>query len=141
MGKKKSKIKVVLDTNVLVSALLFKKETSKIVALWKSGKIVPVLSKEIFDEFKRVLEYPKFALTKNEISHLILEEVLPFFEVIEVKTSIKGICKDLDDDKFISCALSAKARFVVSGDKDLWSLKSFKSVRIIRPSDLLDIFL
>jgi putative PIN family toxin of toxin-antitoxin system len=139
MGKKKSKIKVVLDTNVLVSALLFKKETAKIVDLWKSGKIIPIFSKETFDEFKRVLEYPKFALTKDEIGHLILEEVLPFFEVIEVKSSIKAICKDPDDHKFISCALSAKARFVVSGDKDLYSLKSFESVRIIRPSDLLDL--
>ena len=140
MGKKKGKIKVVLDTNVLVSALLFKKETSKIVDLWKSRKIIPVVSMETFDEFRKVLEYPRFALSKDELHIIIYKEVLPFFEVIEIKKAVKGGCKDPDDDKFLSCALSAKAKFIVSGDKDLHRLQIYKSVRIINPSDLLNIF-
>ena len=140
MGKKE-KIRVVLDTNVLVSALLFKKETSKIVDLWKSKKIIPVVSIETFDEFRKVLGYPRFSLSKVEIHMIIYKEVLPFFEVVETKKDVKGVCKDPDDDKFLSCALSAKAKFIVSGDKDLHSLQMYKSVRIIYPSDLLDIFL
>jgi len=140
MGKKQGKIKVVLDTNVLVSALLFKKETSKIVDLWKSRKIIPVVSMETFDEFRKVLEYPKFALSKDEMHIIIYKEVLPFFEVIEIKKSVKGVCKDPDDDKFLSCALSAKAKSIVSGDKDLHRLQMYKSVRIIGPMDLLNIF-
>jgi len=140
MGKKKSRVKVVLDTNVLVSALLFRKETSKIVDLWKNMKIIPVLSKETFDEFKRVLEYPKFSLTNDEIKSIIYEEVFPFFEVIESKSRIEGVCKDPDDDKFISCAISAGADFIVSGDADLCNLKNYKSVRIIKPLNLLNIF-
>jgi uncharacterized protein len=140
MGEKKGKIKVILNTNVLVSALLFKKETSKIVGLWKSGKILPAVSKETFDEFRKVLEYPRFALSKDEIHMIIYKEVLPFFEVVEIKKRVKGICKDPDDDKFLSCALSAKAKFIVSGDKDLRRLQTYKSVRIISPLDLLNIF-
>jgi putative toxin-antitoxin system toxin component, PIN family len=65
MGKRKNKIKVVLDTNVLVSALLFREETSKIVDLWKSRKIIPVFSKETFEEFKTVLGYPKLLTHKR----------------------------------------------------------------------------
>jgi putative PIN family toxin of toxin-antitoxin system len=140
MGKKKGKIKVVLDTNVLVLALLFKKETSKIVDLWKSRKIIPVVSVETFDEFRKVLEYPRFALSKDEIHVIIYKEVLPFFEVAETIRDVKGVCNDPDDDKFLSCALSAKAKFIVSGDKDLQRLQSYKSVIITNPSDLLNIF-
>jgi putative PIN family toxin of toxin-antitoxin system len=140
MGKKKGKIKVVLDTNVLVSALLFKKETSKIGDLWKSRKIIPVVSVETFDEFRKVLEYPRFALSNDEIHVIIYKEVLPFFEVVETIRDVKGVCKDPDDDKFLSCALSAKAKFIVSGDKDLQRLQNYKSLIIINPSDLLNIF-
>ena len=140
MGKKKGKIKVVLDTNVLVSALLFKKETSKIVDLWKSSEIIPVVSMETFDEFRKVLEYPRFALSKDEIHVIIYKEVLPFFEVVEITKAVKDVCKDPDDDKFLSCALSAKIKFIVSGDKDLHRLQMYKSVRIINPSDLLNMF-
>ncbi len=68
MGKKPKKIiRVVLDTNVLISALLFKGELSRIVGLWQKGKIVPVISKETFSELKTVLEYPKFSLSGAEI--------------------------------------------------------------------------
>ena len=56
MGKKPKKIvRMVLDTNILISALLFKGELSRMVELWQTGKIVPILSKETFDELKTVL--------------------------------------------------------------------------------------
>ena len=141
MGKKESTAKkVVLDTNILVSALLFKGELAGIVDLWKTGKIVPMLSKEMFVEFRTVLEYPKFSLTWQEIKVIIEEEVLPYFEVIEVTENIKGICRDVDDDKFIACAVSASADFIVTGDKDLLDLGKYKSVKIISASVLLKMF-
>ena len=138
MGKKEKTIgRVVLDSNILVSALLFQAELAGIVDLWKKGRIIPVLSKETFTEFKAVLEYPKFSLTQQEIKVIIEEEVLPYFEVIEVTDNIKGICRDVDDDKFIACAVSASADFIVTGDKDLLDLGKYKSVKIISASVLL----
>ena len=75
MGKKeKPIIKVVLDTNVLISSILFKGELSRIVDLWKRGKIIPVISRETFSELRTVLEYPKFRLTRGEIKEIIEEE-------------------------------------------------------------------
>ncbi len=63
MGKEKEKIKrVVLDTNILISALIFRREVSRLAEFWKSGKIVPLISKATFKEFKDVLAYPKFSL-------------------------------------------------------------------------------
>lgn len=138
MGKKeKTIIKVVLDTNVLISSILFKGELSRIVDLWKRGKIIPVISRETFNELRTVLEYPKFRLTRSEIKGIIEEEVLPFFEIVEITSEVSGVCKDPDDDKFISCALSASANFIVSGDKDLCDVVIYKSIKIIKASHLL----
>ncbi len=141
MGKKPKKIiRVVLDTNVLISALLFKGELSRIVGLWQKGKIVPVISKETFDELRTVLEYPKFSLSRSEIKSLIEHDILPFFEVVNVSKHVKGACRDPGDDKFISCAISASADCIVTGDKDLSDLKIYQSIRIIHASDFIKMF-
>jgi putative PIN family toxin of toxin-antitoxin system len=71
---------------------------------------------------------------------LIEEEVLPFFEIIEIADKVRGICRDSDDDMVIACAVAAKADFIVSGDKDLLVIKKYKSVRIINALDLLRMF-
>lgn len=134
--KKKITPKVVLDTNVLVSALLFKGSLSKMVDLWKAGRIKPVFSQATFQELKKVLTYPKFALTPKEILILLEEEVLPYFEVVKVIKEVKGICRDPEDDKFLSCALASGAAFVVTGDEDLLCLKQFETAKIIKPVEL-----
>ncbi len=142
MGKKEKQVKrVVLDTSVLISALLFRGNLSKIVVLWQKGKIIPVVSKETFNELRTVLEYPKFSLTQEEIESIIENEFLPYFEIVEVTKDIKGVCRDPEDDKFISCAASASADYIVSGDKDLYTLKRYKSIKIITAPDFLKMFI
>jgi putative PIN family toxin of toxin-antitoxin system len=66
-------VRVVLDTNAVVSALLFSGVSSKLVSLWQEGLITPLLSRQILDEYLRVLSYPKFALSEEEIKELIQE--------------------------------------------------------------------
>jgi uncharacterized protein len=141
VGKKEKQVKrVVLDTNVLISALLFRGGLSKIVGLWQKGKIIPVISKETFSEFVTVLEYPKFSLTQEETDSIIKYEILPYFEIVEVVKDVKGIGRDPEDDKFISCAFSGSADYIVSGDKDLFDLKQYKSIKIIKASDFLKMY-
>ncbi len=138
MGEKGKKIRrVVLDTSVLISALLFEGELSKLVVQWQMGVFTPVISKETFEELETVLSYPKFHLSDREKRLILAEEILPFFEVVEVKKKIRGICRDPADDKFISCALSAGADVIVTGDKDLLAVKKHKSVRIVSAGDFL----
>ena len=138
MGKKQEKVeRVVVDTNVLISALLFKGALSRFVELWQKGKIVPVISKKIFEELRVVLEYPKFSFSKDELKSIIEHEILPYFEIVEVKEEVKGVCRDPEDDKFIWCALSASADYIVSGDKDLCDLKQYGPIKIVRASDFL----
>ncbi|HME45296.1 MAG TPA: putative toxin-antitoxin system toxin component, PIN family [Syntrophorhabdales bacterium] len=137
MGAKKKALRVVLDTNVLLSALILKGKLSRLVDLWRSGRITPVLSRETFDEFRRVLEYPKFSLSTSEVQGILQEEILPFFEVVERVDLVSGICRDPEDDTFLACAASAEVAFLVSADKDLCSLGKFGRVRIITPEQLL----
>ena len=141
MGKKKKGVtRVVLDTNVLVSALLFKGKISRFVALWQEGMLAPLLSKETFGELKKVLTYPKFGLDQEEIGGILEDEVLPFFEIVDSVEPIKGVCPDPEDDPFIACAVSGGAEFVVTGDAQLVGLRRYKTVRFVTPSEFLKRF-
>ena len=132
MGQKqRTVIRAVLDTNVLVSALLFSGETGNIVSSWKARKFLPVFSHDTFDEFRRVLAYTKFSLTPREIDALLQNEVLPFCEVVDIEDEIIGVCRDRADDKFLSCAVAAKADYIISGDKDLIVLGNFRNIPIM----------
>jgi len=138
MGTKaKKSLKLILDTNVLISSLLFRGELSVLVPMWKDRAFIPIFSKETFAEFKSVLAYPKFKLTQDEIDRIIQEEVLPYFEVVDFTHPVFGVCKDRHDDKFLSCAVSERADMLVSGDRALYQLKKFKSVKIVSTAAFL----
>jgi putative PIN family toxin of toxin-antitoxin system len=134
-AKKKTKVRIVLDTNILISALLFEGELSKIVDLCKNGTITPVFSRETFKEFKQVLAYPKFVLSQDEIEVLIEEEILPFSEVTNITEEVRGVCRAPDDDKFLSCAVSTTADLIISGDSHLLKIKEFKRIPIMKVSE------
>ncbi len=123
--------RVVLDTNVLVSALLFGGRLDALIGRWKSGELIPLFSRATFAEFRRVLAYPRFGLTGPEINVLIEEEILPWCEVVETGEEIRGVCRDPGDDIFLSCAVAAGADAIVSGDRDLLDLGAFRGIPIL----------
>ena len=130
-------MRVVLDTNAIVSALLFSGISSELVSLWQGGLITLLLSREILDEYLRVFSYPKFELTEEEIKELIQEEILPYAEVVKPKRRLRVVQRDPSDDKFIECAVAGKARVIISGDKDLLSLGRYRQIRILSPAKFL----
>jgi len=132
-------IRAVLDTNVLLSALLFGGRLERLRRAWRAGRVRPVLSRETADELLRVMAYPKFRLTKIEIAFLFEAELLPFAEVVELPASEarRRWCRDPDDDKFIRCAMAGKCARLVSGDDDLLSLKRVGKVTILSPAEFL----
>ena len=130
-------VKVVVDTNVLVSALLFGGKPGKLIPLWQRGRIRPLASKEIIDEYLRVFTYPKFKLSEEDVNFLLYHEILPHFEVIEAEPGPRIIRKDPEDDKFIRCALAGKAKLIISGDKHLLARQSYQKVKILSPVDFL----
>ena len=123
--------RVVLDTNVLVSALLFGGRLDALIGRWKSGDLIPLFSRATFAEFRRVLAYPRFGLTGPEINALIEEEILAWCEVVETGEEIRGVCRDPGDDIFLSCAVAAGADAIVSGDRDLLDLGAFRGIPIL----------
>ena len=137
MGKIK-KIRAVIDTNVIVSAILFGGMPGKLISLWKSGRITPLATKDMIDEYLKVLAYPKFKLSENEISYIFYNEILPYFKIVVPKPGRAIIQEDPSDDKFIHCAQSGKASLIISGDQHLLNLKSYGKIKILTPSRFLN---
>ncbi|MBI2361724.1 MAG: putative toxin-antitoxin system toxin component, PIN family [Deltaproteobacteria bacterium] len=130
-------MRVVLDTNVLVSALLFMGTASEIVPLWQKGAITVLLSRDILEEYLRVLSYPKFQLSEAEIKALMEEELLPFVTAVKPKRRLSVVKRDPSDNKFLECALAGRARVIISGDEDLLSIGHYRRVHIQTPAQFL----
>lgn len=130
-------IRAVIDTNVVVSALLFGGKPGLLVPLWKTGQIQPMACKEIIDEYISVFTYPKFALSEEEINFLVYNEILPHFDIITIKAGRAIIKEDPSDDKFIHCAEAGNADIVISGDDHLIHLRQYHGVRILTPVQVL----
>ncbi|HSE90202.1 MAG TPA: putative toxin-antitoxin system toxin component, PIN family [Candidatus Binatia bacterium] len=131
-------MRVVLDTNVVVSALLFTGISSKLVPLWQGGVITALVSRSILEEYLRVLSYPKFKLSEGDIKGLIQEELLPYVEVVKPGRRLRVVDRDPSDDKFVECAVAGKARVIISGDKDLLSIGRYRKTLIQSPAQFLE---
>lgn len=120
------KPRVVLDTNCLVSALLFSKQPlAWLRHSWQNGDIIPLASKETVSELIRVLAYPKFKLTREE-QELLLADFLPYVETVKVSKVPEGlpIIRDAKDQMFLNLAVVAKADVLVSGDEDILTIQA-----------------
>jgi len=130
-------IKVVLDTNVFVSSF-FGGNPRKVVDLWKSDQLTLCLSKPIIDEYVAVLQ--RIGLTnERELRELLSLFAHGFHSIFTAKTpELHLVEEDPDDDKFIECAVSLNADFIVSGDKALLSIRDYMGIRILTPKEFLD---
>jgi putative PIN family toxin of toxin-antitoxin system len=132
-------MRVVLDTNVLVSALLFPAGSlSWLREQWQSRVVLPLVSHATTAELTRVLSYPKFRLTDDEREDL-LADYLPWCETVIVsKPPAVPECRDFSDRPFLELALAGKADALVTGDDDLLALASVFSVPILTPNATRD---
>jgi uncharacterized protein len=121
----------------VISALLFSGTASRLVSLWQSRRISVLISGEILKEYLRVLAYPKFQLSGQEIRQLVEEELLPFVDTIRVRRRLTVVRRDPHDDKFLECAVAGHARYLVTGDQDLRELDSFRGITILTVGEFL----
>ena len=121
-------MKIVIDTNVFISAVFFGGSPFKVLQSVISKQNDAYISPEIWDEYNDVIE----RMTKKYPSRLKQQ-----FKVI-IPSSEISICRDPDDDKFISCAIDAECMYIVSGDDDLLSLGNVEDVTICTPSEFLN---
>jgi putative PIN family toxin of toxin-antitoxin system len=116
--------RVVLDTNVVLSALLFSGGPAARVRVgWQGGRFVPLASKATAQELVRVLSYPKFKMSAAEQEEL-LADLMPWVEAVRVPDPPPAVpaCRDPSDLPFLHLAVAGKARALVSGDRDLLAL-------------------
>jgi putative PIN family toxin of toxin-antitoxin system len=117
-------LRVVLDTNVVLSALVFGGgKAGQIRRAWQTGLIAPLGSPATVQELLRVLAYPKFRLSTDE-QHELLGDFLPFVETVRIPTPPPAVpaCRDPMDTPFLHLAVAGRADVLVSGDLDLLAL-------------------
>lgn len=117
-------LRVVLDTNVVLSALVFNSPTSRqLRQAWQSGRLHPCACTATIQELMRVLAYPKFKLAAADQREL-LADFVPFVQVVRMPDPPPAVprCRDPHDEVFMQLALAAGADALVSGDLDLLSL-------------------
>lgn len=130
--------RVVLDTNVLLSALVFTHGRTRAVReAWQAGRCEPLVSKATVDELIRVLGHPKFKLVADEQRDL-LADYLPYCRTVAIPVKLPRTppCRDFDLP-FLQLAMAGKADFLITGDRDLLDIKS----RLICPIVSLEAFL
>jgi putative PIN family toxin of toxin-antitoxin system len=131
MGKK-----VVLDTNVFVSALGWKGASREIFEDCIGGNLELFISVEIFAEMKRVLNYPKFKFSQEEINEF-LDQILEAGNLVETKVKVEKIKDDPSDNKFLECAVTVDADYIISRDPHILKIKEFEGIKIMSPEDFI----
>ena len=135
-------MRAVIDTNVLVAALLWRGAPHALLEHVRTGMVAMVSSPALLAELADVLGRAKFdsildqTHTSRERS---LSQLRQLAEVVEPPPLSQPVCRDPDDDQVLALAIAAKAELIVSGDKDLLSLGHFESVPILAPAQALDL--
>lgn len=132
--------RLVLDTNVVLSALLFPSgNLSWMRRAWMSDQLVPLVSRPTTTELLRVLCYPKFGLDDEEREDL-LADYLPWCEAVAVSGTLTvPVCRDPHELPFLELALYANADALVTGDRDLRSLAFSFSIPLVTANEARDL--
>jgi len=130
-------VRVVIDTNVLISATFWTGKPKHLLNKVRQGEITFLTSDILLNELREVLvrKDKPFKLSKREAEQIVTE-TRNLAEIIEIKHKI-AVCKDEMDNRVLECAKDGKASFVISGDQHLLDLKSFRGVRIMTVSEFL----
>lgn len=127
--------KTVIDTNIYISAIFWGGKPREIIELGRSGNIWIFTSTEIEDEIDEKLRL-KFNLDADEAEKILLD-FSTFTLPVKTTRRIMAVADDPDDDKFIECAISCGADYIVSGDRHLLALKECEGIRIMNAADFL----
>ena len=130
-------MRIVLDTNVLMSGIFFSGPPYRILQAWRDGRVQICISPEIFEEYLAVAERLGEQFPSVEIAP-ILGLLAIETELCEAGPLPAPVCDDPDDDKFLACAIAASCTCIVSGDKDLLRVSGYGNIEIVRPREFLE---
>ena len=131
-------MKLVLDTNIYISAFLWGGKPKEILERAIEGKDEVFISRAIKDEIFEVLKRPSFKVNETAIEAL-MREIEDISELVIVTERIERLCRDIDDNAIIECAVGAEAEYIITGDNDLLVLKSYRKIKIVNTSEYLRI--
>ena len=130
-------MKVVVDTNVVISGVFFGGMPSRVLEAWRDGEFDLVVSPEVLEEYRRVGEeltarFPGISLAPF-LALLVMNA-----EIVEAPGLSDQVSRDRDDDKFIACALAANCQTIISGDKDLLEVTGYQDLKVVAPREFLE---
>ena len=129
--------KVVLDTNILISAIVFGGKPRAVLEAAIKGQIQLVLTVEIIEETRGLLEGRKFQFPRD-IADLIVQELEALAEIVKPKERLSVIEKDPEDNRVLECAIESQADYIVTGDLHLLEIKEFQGTKIMTPVEFLE---
>jgi putative PIN family toxin of toxin-antitoxin system len=130
-------VKIVCDTNVLISGVLFGGHARKILQLASRGVLINFLSPDILREVEDVLRRSRFGLRPDHV----LEIVALFkdtFEIVIPSLRVQAVQSDPEDNHVIEAALEAGAEFIISGDNHLLKVKEWEGIRVLSPAQFIE---
>jgi len=138
----KNDLRAVVDTNVLISGLFGIKDSpsSQILKAIRTQKIILVTSPMILEEVGDVVNRERIV----ELTKMSLDERVDFIDKLVERSDVTAgkqlagqVGRDRKDDKFIACAVEAKANYLITGDEDLLVLEEYEGTRIVTPREFL----
>ncbi len=132
--------KIIIDTNVMISAIFFGGKPLKILDAWKQKKFKLIISHDILTEYFEVAEDLEKKYT-NVNAMDILKTIASDAELSLSLSLPTQICEDKDDDKFLACALASKTKIIISGDKHLKKVSGWSNITVYSPNDFVENYL
>lgn len=134
-------IRAVLDANVFITAVLTPAGTAAaVLEAWRSERFALLVSPPILDEIARVLAYPKIARRHGWSRKQILafvQDLSGLAIVTPGQIQLSVIREDPDDDRYLECAVEGRAEYIVSGDRHLLALRTYRGIAIVPPRAFL----
>ncbi len=133
-------IKVVLDTNIYISGILFAGKPREVLDLAIKGKIHVFISPDILSELRDVLSRKKFGFSPERVD-IIIREIESITTMVNPAKKYSIVSHDSDDNIIIDCAMESRVEYIITGDNDLLCLNKYKSITIINPALFIEEYL
>lgn len=138
-------MRVVLDTNTVISGFLWGSYPRQILDLVRNQQIEIYTSSPLIEELLDVLSRPKFAqrllAVIQETPEALVNNYINLVQIVEIHIVEKIIINDPDDDQVLACAVSSSADYIISGDQDLLTLKLYQNIPIVTAREFMTIWL
>lgn len=129
-------MKIVIDTNVVISATFFGGIPRKVIDLVIKKNVAAYTNEKILAEYEETV-IDMTAKKKGHIDQNIFDQFMDKIKMVDAVAEV-DVCRDPDDNKFIACAIDAQAIFVVSGDKDLLAVEHYDAIEIVTAKDFYE---